>query len=342
MSNWVGIEMGACQLHDARHAKRLAQLLGRLSEKPVHSIPSACHGWAETVAAYRFLDNPAIGEQEILSGHIQATLERIRTQDVVLLGQDTTFLDYGTTRPKKGLGTVKVKVRAEHLLHPTVAFTPARLNLGVLGLKMWQRPEQPVAQERHRQPLAEQESSRWLEGYQLACEVQQSCPDTLVVNVADREGDIHEWFLDALQRLPGERAEFIIRAKCHRRIAKGQAPRYLWEELQKARAAGRMTVELTRQPDRPPRQVTLRVAVKRVPCNGARRPGGRLPPVEVVAVYAKECRPPRGEEPIAGLLLTSWPVADFPSACTVVQWYRCRWEIELLFRVLKQGCQIEP
>ena len=32
---------------------------------------------------------------------------------------------------------------------------------------------------------------------------------------------------------------------------------------------------------------------------------------------------------------------DFASACTVVHWYRCRWEIELFFRVLKQGCQIE-
>jgi Transposase DDE domain len=239
------------------------------------------------------------------------------------------------------MGTVKVKVREEHLLHPTVAFTPARLNLGALGLKMWQRPEQPVAQERHRKPLAEQESARWLEGYQLACEVQQSCPDTLVVNIADREGDIHEWCLDAMQRLPGERAEFIIRAKCNRRIAKGKEPRSVWEEMQKAGAAGRLTVELTRQPDRPPRQVTLRVAVKRVTCNGARRPGGRLPPVEVVAVDAKECRAPRGEEPIEWLLLTSLPVADFPSACTVVQWYRCRWEIELFFRVLKQGCQIE-
>jgi Transposase DNA-binding/Transposase Tn5 dimerisation domain len=341
MSHWVETEMGACQLHDARHAKRLAHLLGRLSEKPVQSIPTACHGWAETVAAYRFLDNPAIGEQEMLSGHRHATLERIRTQEVVLLVQDTTFLDYGTTRPKKGMGTVKVKVREEHLLHPTVAFTPARLNLGVLGLQMWQRPEQPVAQERHRKPLAEQESARWLEGYQLACEVQQSCPETLVVNIADREGDIHEWFLEASRRLPGERAEFIIRAKCNRRLAKETAPRYLWEDMQKARAAGRLTVELTRQPDRPPRQVTLRVAVKRVTVNGARRPGGRLPPVEVVAVYAKECRPPRGEEPVEWLLLTSLPVADFPSACTVVQWYRCRWEIELFFRVLKQGCQIE-
>jgi Transposase DNA-binding len=51
MSNWVETELGACQFHDARHAKRLAQLVARLSEKPVPSIPSACHGWAETVAA---------------------------------------------------------------------------------------------------------------------------------------------------------------------------------------------------------------------------------------------------------------------------------------------------
>jgi hypothetical protein len=171
MSNWVETEMGACQLHDARHAKRLAHLFGRLSEKLVPRIPSACHGWAETVAAYRCLDHPAIGEQEILSGHQHATLERIRTQDVVLLGQDTTFLDDGTTRPQKGMGTVKVKVREEHLLHPTVAFTPARLNVGVLGLQMWQRPEPPVAQERHRKPPAAKESARWLEGYQLACVV---------------------------------------------------------------------------------------------------------------------------------------------------------------------------
>jgi hypothetical protein len=41
MSHWVETKLGACQLHDARHAKRLAQLLVRLSEKPVHSIPIA-------------------------------------------------------------------------------------------------------------------------------------------------------------------------------------------------------------------------------------------------------------------------------------------------------------
>ena len=96
-----------------------------------------------------------------------------------------------------------------------------------------------------------------------------------------------------------------------------------WEARQQARAAGAITVEVTRQPHRPPRQATLRVAVKRVMFRGARRPGGKLPPVEVVAVYAQERRPPRSEEPIDWLLLTSLPVVDFPSACLVLQWYQC-------------------
>jgi len=237
---------------------------------------------------------------------------------------------------------VKVTVREEDLLHPTVALTPECMNLGGLGLKLWPRPEPPVAPERPRKPLEEKERYRGVEGDQLACEVQPSWPETLVVSVADREGAIHEWVLDARQRVPGERAARIIRAKGHRRLATGKEPRDLGEARPKARAAGRMTIALTRQPDRPPRQVTLRGAVTRGTFTGTRRPGGRLPPVEVMAVSAKECRPPSGEEPGEWLLRTSLPVVDFPRACTVVQGYRCRWERALFVRVLKQGCQIEP
>jgi hypothetical protein len=110
---------------------------------------------------------------------------------------------------------VKVKVREEHLQHPTVAFPPAHLTLGVLGLKMWQRPEQPVTPERHRNPLAEQERARWREGSQLACEVQQRGPETLVVHAVDRAGAIHARCLEVLRRVPGARVACIIRAPCH-------------------------------------------------------------------------------------------------------------------------------
>jgi Transposase DNA-binding len=127
MSHWVAAEMAECQMQDARHAKRLAQLLARLGEKPVSSMPSVCHGWAETVAAYRFLENPAIGLQEILSGHTHATLDRIPTPEVVVLVHDTTCIDAGTPHPKAGLGTVKGKSHEEYLWPPTVALTPERV-----------------------------------------------------------------------------------------------------------------------------------------------------------------------------------------------------------------------
>jgi transposase-like protein len=155
MSDWIEAELRECQRHDARHTKRLARLLDRLSERPVGRMPTACQGWAETIAAYRFLHNSDIGVQEILSGHTHATLERIRTQEVVLLVQDTTFLHYGTTQPKAGMGTIKIKTPEEYLLHLTVAFTPERVNLGVIGMKLWQRPEEPVAQQRKRKPIEE-------------------------------------------------------------------------------------------------------------------------------------------------------------------------------------------
>ncbi|MEW6299693.1 MAG: transposase DNA-binding-containing protein [Thermodesulfobacteriota bacterium] len=73
----VAAERAESQRHAARHAKRLAKLLHELSERPVRSIPSACHGRAETVAAYRLLDHPGVGCDGILSGPKQATLERV-------------------------------------------------------------------------------------------------------------------------------------------------------------------------------------------------------------------------------------------------------------------------
>jgi Transposase DNA-binding len=58
MSDWGEAELAECQRHDVRHTQRLARLLGRLREQPVGSMPMACHGWAETMAAYRFLHTP--------------------------------------------------------------------------------------------------------------------------------------------------------------------------------------------------------------------------------------------------------------------------------------------
>lgn len=67
----------------------------------------------------------------------------------------------------------------------------------------------------------------------------------------------------------------------------------------------------------------------------------RLPEVEINTVLVEEINPPDGEEPITWLLLTSLPVDTFEQACLVVEYYLCRWQIEIYFKVLKSGCKIE-
>jgi hypothetical protein len=90
--------------------------------------------------------------------------------------------------------------------------------------------------------------------------------------------------------------------------------------MQPTAALGTLTIELARQPERPPRSATLSVTATPVTFHGARRLGGTLPPVTVSAVSAQEPSPPPGEEPVEWLLLTSLPVTDFLRACLVVQW----------------------
>ena len=115
MSEGIEAELAESQRHDKRQVKRLAHLLEGLSEQAVSSIPRACQGWAETIAAYRFLENPVVSGNAILSGPQHARQERLQAQEVVLLVQAPTCLNYGTLRPKHGMGIGKDKLREEYL-----------------------------------------------------------------------------------------------------------------------------------------------------------------------------------------------------------------------------------
>jgi hypothetical protein len=135
MSDGIETELAEGQLHDVCPPKRLARLRDRLRQRPRRSWPAVGQGWAEAVAADRFLENPALGIPDILSGPIPATRVRLRAQAGVWLVQDTTVLDAGTTHPKGGRGTVKIKVHAEAVWHPTVAGPPVRVTRGRGGCR---------------------------------------------------------------------------------------------------------------------------------------------------------------------------------------------------------------
>src|SRR6516162_8676248 len=64
-------------------------------------------------------------------------------------------------------------------------------------------------------------------------------------------------------------------------------------------------------------------------------------PLGLWAVQVQEVDPPTDVTPIEWLLLTTGAVETVDDAIERVQWYSCRWGIEVWHRILKSGCHLE-
>ncbi|MCX8566028.1 MAG: Transposase DNA-binding [Glomeribacter sp. 1016415] len=73
---WPEEEIVQSRFRDEHLTKRFRLVLERLWSCMGQSIPTAFQHWCSTKAAYRFLSNPKVSEQEILGGHFEATRKR--------------------------------------------------------------------------------------------------------------------------------------------------------------------------------------------------------------------------------------------------------------------------
>jgi hypothetical protein len=363
MQPWIADELCTADLGDDRLNQRYRLLLDRLSLKPSLKFTAACRGWAEVQAAYRFVNNPRVDAATLLTPHRDATLQRIRCYAVVVLVQDSTETDL--TRPHEqvhGAGPLNDADRLGLYMHNVLALTPQRLPLGTVATSVWARDAQQFDQtprakraQRKAKPIQDKESFRWLQGYQQACAVATACPQTQIICVSDSEGDIYEC-LAADKQLAAEQrpAQWIVRACQDRAVVPDSAAAV--GPLFSAAAAGPVlqtrTIEVSkRQPKskdgrkrkqaRAARQARVTVQAARLTLRGPQRPGGKLADVAVNVVLVREPAPPAGQERIEWLLLTSLPMDTVEQVLAVVEYYCCRWQIEIYYRVLKSGCQVE-
>lgn len=339
MEDWVKNEMAKQDMGDVRLNRRLEKLIGTLSIEPSMSLPCANDTWAETFATYRLFDNDRVNFQSIMSGHKAATLTRIQNESVVLIPQDTTFLNFATDDKSKRMGTLRSKNPNQQLLHTSIAITPSRVNLGVVEGSMWQRDEKPAGRSRNTKDIEEKESQRWIDHYQRACDIQGQSPDTTIVSIADREGDIHEWFQYAESLAVDSRAAYIVRAKANRSLLLDDEERMpLWDYLNSLKSLGNYSVNVPRRNGEPGRNAKVDVYSSEVQLAGR---GKKRQTLSLHAVYLRERCPPEGKKGIEWMLLTDLPVEGFMQAQIIIEWYRCRWEIETYFRVMKGSCDIE-
>jgi hypothetical protein len=340
-ADWVIKEFAQAGLPDRRLHRRLELMVSAFAQKPTAPIPEACPNWAEAKGAYRFLENDRIISGSIRQAHHEATLERVKEHRVVLAVQDTTALNYSSHPKTEGLGLL-----GSHspktiglLLHSTLAVTPQGQALGLLHSAVRARRGRGLAASRHKRKLAQKESFKWVESLQACQSLAPKCPETLLVNVADREGDLYELFDKALSAPSPSKVHLLVRARHDRRLA--DADRSLWQEVGRQPAAATLSIWVGRRGDQPRRMARLHIRFCRVRLQAPIRKADQAP-IELWAIEAEEGGPvPKGSTRIVWRLLTTLPVTCVEQAIEKVQWYAQRWQIELLHKVLKSGCQIE-
>ncbi len=162
-------------------------------------------------------------------------------------------------------------------------------------------------------------------------------PDSRFVQVGDRESDIRELMDEARRR--NYAADFLLRVRHNRNLAKNGdgAAEKLWDKAARQPPLGQIEFMLEANGDRKARKVCQSLSVVRVTL--PKHKGG--PELEMTAILACEDDPPAGEKAVEWRLLTNREATTLEQAAELVGWYRCRWLIEVFFRILKSGCRVE-
>ena len=342
VADWALTEFGHAELGDDRRTARLLMIATAFAQQPTAPIPQACGPGPATQGAYRFFENEDIDPEAIREAHQEATLQRVSQFPIVLALQDTSSLNYSTHPETKGLGPIGTRRQKiiGLLLHSTLAVTPSGQPLGLLHTAVRARDPKAAgaARQRHRKPTAEKETQKWLDSLSACQAVAAQCPQTLVVNVTDREGDCYDLFAQGQAAPLDADAHLLVRSKHNRRLAGADAR--LWDHVARRRSAGRLQVRVGRRGQQPARLATLAIRFCAVTLQAPTRRTGQ-PPLQLWAIEAREQRPPPGVPPIVWRLLTTLPITSLAEACEKVGWYAQRWQIEVIHKVLKSGCRIE-
>ena len=338
--DWAEEEFGRVEFYDKRLKERLLALARDFFTQPGELVPQACHGSkARVKAAYRFFDNRNIDMQGLLQPHIGATIDRIQGHKVVLAVQDTTTLSY-TAHAAQDMGPVNTKSDSAVglMVHDTVAFTRDGTPLGLLDVQCWARKPEEAGKGalRHRLPIEQKESIKWLNSYRAVKQVQQLCSETMLVSVGDREADIYELFEEATRDSSGPK--LLVRAMRGRSRKSGQIE--LWEKLAQEPVAGIQEIYVPQKGSRRARTAKLSVRFAEVRLDAPQTKNSTS--VTMWAVFAQEtdCTD-EVKTPLEWMLLTTVKTDSFQEACERIGWYSKRWGIEIYHRTLKSGCRIE-
>lgn len=188
---------------------------------------------------YRLIDQlhcDGLTVAAILSGHRYQTLRRISEQDLVLLIQDGTDINFATHHGCAGLGLIgrNGQNHAGTLglhLHSTDAVNGAGVSLGLIRVEF----DAPDRRQEKNKPVRERKSGRWLRALQASADIAARFADTRLIAVADHEADFFDFYTTEHTGL-----DLLVRAKHNRRLGHGNGK--LFDHIQTQSGQGKLTI----------------------------------------------------------------------------------------------------
>jgi len=341
---WAVRTFGQAELGDLRRTDRLVQLAAALASNPCASLPEALRGEAETVGAYRFLNQADLLPEQILMPHAVQTRREAASREQVLMVGDSTSFNFSRHQSLQGGGPVgRGQVAQGFFVHSVLARDAQTEELlGCAYQQSFVRQAAPKKETRGQRKQRERESQVWEQSVRGIGPVPAG---SQWIYVGDRGSDLFP-FWQACQELG---YDFAIRVAQDRGVEGEEAEAACDPDLlhlkSRARTLPAQDLRLLHLPachDRPARDAVLQVSFQPVciqpPVHNATL---RKTPLSLWVVRVWEPRPPSGVEALEWIVLTSVPVLTVADAWERVRWYRCRWLIEEFHKVLKSGCRME-
>lgn len=325
---------------DKRIEKRAVQALQKLTRGRSSSLRQISQDEAEQKSFYRLFNNESFSEQAIEQSIVTRCGQLCPGRHVLCILDTTEFNlsgQQGRLRPGSGVGKTTKKEVLGFLLHSSLVVDAVIGSaLGYSYIKAWER--EYLAPDRHerrykQQPIEAKESYKWIAAStQSKLLLKQAGSITIV---ADRESDIY----DLLAAIPEPGVHLLVRSNANRRIAGGgKLLDYLNSLLVMHTYHLEVRGDIRKGIEKRTATIELKWGnasiLKTGQCKNKELPGSK----ELYVIEAKE----KKAKGIYWRLLTTHPVSSAEEAMRLIDWYKHRWYIEQVHRLLKtEGFRIE-
>lgn len=322
---------------DKRLDKRAHFLIESMVQSESAVVNRIYSTFADKNGAYRMINNKSTETELIIRSMSAYCLENATKGKHYLCLQDTTEINYEAHRERMSKNKRKPGLVSNNqigcFLHPQLVIDAQSLTpVGFSSVRVWSRkPDKPSTAEKayKKLPIEKKESYRWIEAGKKASQLMgKECRITVI---ADRESDIY----DLLSDVPNKHTDILIRSNQDRCLE--TEGKLLKEFMQESPVRSTYQIDISNE-GRKKRTCLMelhfeKITIKRPYGNKAKKPS-----VTLYCILTKESPEtvPQGETPIEWCLLTTHEVENDAQAMECIGWYKCRWYIEELFRVLKK------